>query len=351
MGEATVVRRYSAPGNLLLCGEYAIVNPGGTGVAVATAPRLSCTVRPAAQLQLEGRMGERRFRWAPQQRSGLFFCVLDELCTVLNEIYIDKKKWCMERIASLPLEVSVDSSALLRPDGGKAGFGSSAAVTALLLFALTDAVTATPPLPEQLLQPAVRAHRRFQGGRGSGYDVAASLFGGIGLFTGGEHPGWQPVAPAWSGTLWSISGAAPVSSAAGVVSYAGWQHNHPAADRAFCAVSRRSALRLVESRGGAAAFALNRAALPGCWLGRRLGRSPEAGLLGSRIKQLRSLGWGAKASGAGDELGVAFSPEPLYFNGMITVGDDFLRHFNRQYGWQPALLQLSNSGVRRELSS
>lgn len=76
----------------------------------------------------------------------------------------------------------VDSSALHDADGVKLGLGGSAAVTVAAAGVLLadeglplDAVT----VRAELLRLCVAAHRAAQGGRGSGGDVAACVYGGV----------------------------------------------------------------------------------------------------------------------------------------------------------------------------
>jgi len=87
---------------------------------------------------------------------------------------------CFDSAAWPPLSVSIDTRAFYdRPGGRKLGLGSSAAVTVSLLAALqqVNAAGDSPGDPFHML--AFEAHSRFQGGRGSGVDIAASLQGGL----------------------------------------------------------------------------------------------------------------------------------------------------------------------------
>jgi len=75
-----------------------------------------------------------------------------------------------------------DSSALDAPEGGKLGLGSSAAVTvaaAGALLAREGRRLDDPAVRAELLRLCVASHRAAQGGRGSGGDVAASVYGGV----------------------------------------------------------------------------------------------------------------------------------------------------------------------------
>jgi len=96
---------------------------------------------------------------------------------------------------------AADSSALSA--GSKYGLGSSAAVAAGLVAALTEGSAVEA---EAL---AVAAHRRFQGGKGSGADVVAACWGGVSVVVVAPGaavaarrltvPGGLQVAALWTG--------------------------------------------------------------------------------------------------------------------------------------------------------
>jgi phosphomevalonate kinase len=83
--------------------------------------------------------------------------------------------WRTGRVAD-KLDISLDTAAFLdSASRRKLGLGSSAALTAALITALFEVTnTAGDPVME-----AIAAHRRLQGGRGSGVDVATSFNGGV----------------------------------------------------------------------------------------------------------------------------------------------------------------------------
>jgi len=136
----------SAPGKILIAGEYAVLD-GGEAVVMAV------NRRARARLA-EQDAAPSRFLAAAAR------AVADELG--------DERASIVERTA-------VDSDALRDDSGAKLGLGSSAAaVTAAIALALP------PPGDRRLLHRlAHRAHTAAQGGTGSGADVAASVWGGI----------------------------------------------------------------------------------------------------------------------------------------------------------------------------
>jgi phosphomevalonate kinase len=182
-----------APGKLVICGEYAVLH-GAPAIAAAIDVRARATVTVTtgrARLQVVG-SGEWEFGWqtdgavrwrrAPPAGEGR---VLEAVAATLAA-----------RDMALPAaEISLDTRAFTtrRADGAmdKLGLGSSAAITVALMRALLAA--AGQPLADApaLFALCLDAHRRFQGGGGSGVDVAASVHGGVVALTsapGGPRP-------------------------------------------------------------------------------------------------------------------------------------------------------------------
>jgi len=92
----------------------------------------------------------------------------------------------LSSLAERPFSVRLDSTSLYlavgRGEPTKLGLGSSAALTVALAVALRE-YSGLPGLTRQQWLPVlVAVHRAFQGGRGSGADVAASLYGGSIVF-------------------------------------------------------------------------------------------------------------------------------------------------------------------------
>lgn len=136
-----MIRRvYSAPGKLMLLGEYAVLE-GARAMVAAVSRRAYGTTNLAAP-----------------PPTPVVAAALD-----LAESH---------RYARLGESVTIDTRSF-QSGGIKLGLGSSA-VAALLAMAL-----ATESDDETTLQLAIEAHRRAAGGEGSGVDVAAAFHGGI----------------------------------------------------------------------------------------------------------------------------------------------------------------------------
>lgn len=138
----------SAPGKLVVAGEYAVVD-GARAIVMAVDRRAWATTA------------------APSTEPGV--SVPDLLRAVCDELQMD--------VPSRTL--MLDSAAFFTTDSSgqrrKLGLGSSAALTAALCRMLMPRETSR----DRFLETALAAHRRFQSGLGSGLDVAASVAGGL----------------------------------------------------------------------------------------------------------------------------------------------------------------------------
>lgn len=301
---------FTVPANLLLLGEYAVLEPGGLGLTVAIERRISVTITGAPRLAIAGEWGGGREEWPPGEPSSLFACAAAAVSAALG--------CTLEELLRLPLGITVDSRVLYDEQGTKAGLGSSAAAAVAVCYALIDHVAAgrsgaareLPALSASPLEAsfaaALAAHRAFQGG-GSGYDVAASLFGGLGRFEGGRRPGFRPLSLPWLPPLLLFRGSRPVKTPHAVERYRQWKGLHAADAARFLEESNRSVEGFLASSSwqeGAVWLAASRrtAAELGDAIGVPARLDPpepadRAGVIpGSTVK----------AVGAGNELGVLF---------------------------------------------
>jgi phosphomevalonate kinase len=170
-GGSTV--RASAPGKLLLFGEYAVLG-GGTALVMAVDRR--------ARVVIEACDSEDLHVVAPQLGlggEGLVFDAdrSDRVLGMTGRLLAERLQHY--GIDAAGVRITVDTSALFdRDDAGrevKLGLGSSAAVSAALDVAL--AAWANRPAPG--LNDLLPAYRRAVGGPVSGADLAASLNGGL----------------------------------------------------------------------------------------------------------------------------------------------------------------------------
>lgn len=189
----------SAPGKLVLAGEYAVL--AGAPALVAAIDRcVTCrlTARQTGHWQLVSRGFEAHCRC---RREALGDAAAGPAALVRHALAALGLDWCQ-----LPahLHVEIDSRPCYR-DGAKLGLGSSAAALVAVAAALAALVGRNCEL-----EPLIAAHRAMQGGAGSGLDVAAAWHGGVVRFQHGRaapvrlpddlhyalaHAGWSTATP------------------------------------------------------------------------------------------------------------------------------------------------------------
>jgi phosphomevalonate kinase len=187
----TVHVQCSAPGKLVLIGEYSVL---------FGYPALVMAINRRARVEMGSAADSRWSVRAPGFTDGRFFFELDRQ---LGLVWSNDAAGSGDRFGLLdsvlsssadllgidpcdlnPADIMLDTREFfqLRPDGStKLGLGSSAALmtaasSALLTWGGVDD-SAAPDFVR--LQRTLDFHRWFQGGRGSGIDVAASLLGGV----------------------------------------------------------------------------------------------------------------------------------------------------------------------------
>lgn len=168
----------SAPGKLVLLGEYAVLE-GAPALVLAVDRRAKVTltaiagenwevVSPALGLTASLRIGSGGVEWRDTPAPEL---------TWLSVLF-EKLPFAF---GLTPCRTELDSDPFYRRHAGervKLGLGSSAALTVALLGALNALAQQPPPG----LDTCIGAHRAIQHGSGSGIDIAASLMGGLSRF-------------------------------------------------------------------------------------------------------------------------------------------------------------------------
>ncbi|MCB9549790.1 MAG: hypothetical protein H6706_28620 [Myxococcales bacterium] len=145
----------TAPGKVLLFGEYAVLD-GGQALVAAVARRAHCTVEPADGVEVVG-TGIGAMRWPLDGPDVLPFA-----------------RALFGLAEPPPGRYTLESDAFSERGGRmKLGLGSSAATTVALAAAIRQSTD-----PATLFGLAQAAHRAAQG-TGSGADVAAVAFGGV----------------------------------------------------------------------------------------------------------------------------------------------------------------------------
>lgn len=193
--------QFRVPGNLLLTGEYAVLGEGGRGIAMAVPVYGTFTARytggaTPARLDLiysQKRSVEFSFSFNAAETKGerILRLLLDRADSLgLKEK--DLSGWRLTADTSSFYSADADSL-----DRDKLGLGSSAVfavgMAALLVFIQQPEFLLTKEI-DTIFHSALTVHRGAQAGKGSGYDVAVSTYGGIGDFSGGKTPLYCKVA-------------------------------------------------------------------------------------------------------------------------------------------------------------
>jgi phosphomevalonate kinase len=208
----------TVPGSILLAGEYAVLTEGGLGLALAAEPRVSATWEKSDCFKVTSHFADKTVQWTAQDQHApaLLECVWHQVSKALGQ-----------ELTDLRYHVTLDSTALSQVNGRKSGLGSSAATAVSSTAALCYLVTRTRPAPDRVFQAALAAHREFQGGLGSGYDVACSTYGGVGLFSGGQHPGWASLDSCHVPPLKLIAAPRSVSTSQAIIQWQTWKRQYP----------------------------------------------------------------------------------------------------------------------------
>lgn len=294
----------TVPGNLLLAGEYAVLEEGGLGAAIAVEPRLVVTVFPQDDWELVGRWVGGGERWTPGTEptfaGRVFLAALEALEGRGDE---RGRRWSHR---TQPARIEIDSSGFFDAQGRKKGYGSSAALAAGLTATLARLGDRDPGDAHPI---AVGAHRTAQGGAGSGYDVTVSWYGGFGRFIGGLVPRWEPADPRMLPPLALFDGPEAVRTVGSISRYRTWKETHPDAARDFLDASNAAVAALTRAGDPAGLlFAWDQCRRLGLDLGTHIGSdatlSLPPGLDPSTF---------VKALGAGNETGLVAGdlPSPL----------------------------------------
>ena len=193
----------SAPGKVILSGEYAVL-AGGSALSMAVDRRAVTTIEltrgDTSRLRTPG-LDDGEWRFKTPSADDLDW--IDEPPSYASSVF--ERAFAMIGEAFPPLSITIDTRAFHDEESGqKLGLGSSAA-------AMTSAVLALKKLVGDG-QPATRlaevAHREMQMG-GSGIDVSTSRLGGVIQYRRGNggasvgKPGWPEglsLAVLWSGS-------------------------------------------------------------------------------------------------------------------------------------------------------
>ena len=286
VNDPIVSTRASAPGKVLLAGEYAVLS-GAEAVILAVPHRAVASHADSPR------------------HSPLLQAVVDRMELVYGRSSAQ---------ADAARHTQVDSSALNAPCGTKLGLGSSAAVAvAAVGRALAAADTTEPAAVVALAQQAHADAQAQRGARGSGVDVICSARGGLIAATQSgsvrtlELPGGTSLVAVWTGRA--------ADSATMVAAVQNFQDNDPATFRARIAAIAAAADDLAEACTTNDPERFVAAVATGARCADELGRAAGVDIVLPVHHQLaeraRALGGSAKPTGAGGgDIAIAAFADP-----------------------------------------
>lgn len=199
----------SAPGKVVLWGEYAVLTGAPAGVMA---------VDRCAHIHLEPRRQDWLFSSAGFLTPGLRKAGADfsgEPAAGMAESVL--QSWGYQSMP-LPFALHSDTAAFYLHGNAKLGIGSSSALCTATYRALAELLNRPFNLAE-----AIAMHRAFQGSKGSGLDVAASWHGGVIRFQDGDaQPQHWPEDLHWQVVFTGES----ASTGAQVAGFSHWLSEH-----------------------------------------------------------------------------------------------------------------------------
>lgn len=238
----------SAPGKLVLAGEYAVLEAGEPAVVAAVEKRLIARVAPCETYRfsseslgisgVQASYGATRYVIESAPAPGVAFAesAVNVTLGYLNELGVVIPPFALD------LEGSLESAS-----GLKYGFGSSAAVSVAIVGGILGAFGVTPEA-SKVFKLATIAHHRSQGS-GSGVDIAASTYGGALRYVGfdsdwlGERMEQGSPLLSLLETEWPLLGIEPLGWPEGLVFGVGWTGQAASTAHLIRAVRESSARR------------------------------------------------------------------------------------------------------------
>lgn len=182
--------QYSAPGKLFISGEWAILEVGNYGLVAAVNNRVRVSIEPSEEMIVTAEEFGIRDANAQYEDGKIFFPGLDDkskdTLKLLGEALSVALRYLEEQeIEHKPFHIvtsSKDTQFEVNGQLKKVGFGSSAAVVVATIAAVLD-FHGHEASKDELYKLSTIAHYYAQGKVGSAFDVAASTYGGLFVYS------------------------------------------------------------------------------------------------------------------------------------------------------------------------
>ncbi|WKC58225.1 phosphomevalonate kinase [Borrelia sp. P9F1] len=285
---------FSVPGNLLLMGEYSILEEGGLGLSIAISEKAYFTFK---------RSNDWRF-FSKKTETEVFSLVKNEDDFVFQMFRYLKRKY-FANLEDFPCDVYIDTSAFFLTGGVKKGFGSSAVVAVGIVCGIFLLCGATNHFNrDEIFRCCLDAYRHAQGGMGSGYDIATSIFGGVVQFEGGNVPAYKLLKKIDFSDFYLMQGSQEVKTTSSIIKY-----NEQRASLIDFIENMNIVMREIVLRSSNSYFcflsSLGEAKNVGLEIGKRIGISADLPLNLAYLENECAL---IKALGAGNETFLVHKP-------------------------------------------
>ncbi|AYE36536.1 phosphomevalonate kinase [Borrelia turcica IST7] len=285
---------FSVPGNLLLMGEYSILEEGGLGLSIAISERAYFTFKRSS-----------RWRFFSRKTKIEDFALIENENDFVFKMYRYLQQKYFVNLEDFSCDVYIDTSGFFLNSGVKKGFGSSAVVAVGIvsgIFLLLSNINHFEK--DKIFMYCLEAYRYAQGGMGSGYDIATSIFGGVVQFKGGNVPTYKLLEKIDFSEFYLMQGSKTVKTTSSIIKY----NEHRASLIDFIENMNIMMREIVlKSNNSYSCFlsSLKEAKNLGLEIGKRIGISADLPLSLAYLKKECCL---IKALGAGNETFLVYKP-------------------------------------------
>lgn len=290
---------FSVPGNLLLMGEYFILEESGLGLSIAIKERAYFSFKQSDTWRF----------FAKKTKIDNFTLIENNDDFVFRMFRYLKQKY-FANLEDFPFDVYIDTSNFFLNSGVKKGFGSSAVVAVGIVCGIFLILNDNNYfVKDKIFMYCLEAYRYAQGGMGSGYDIATSLFGGVVRFRGGDSPTYELLDKICFNNFYLMQGLSPVKTTSSIIKY----NEHRASLISFIKdlnIVMEEIILNASNFSGCLLPSLKLAKDIGLEIGRRIGISADLPLSLSYLENECTL---IKALGAGNETFLVYNPNPEVF--------------------------------------